>query len=168
MRSAFLTCLLLAVGLVLKAQTQPPAPTGCFVTKGSGEMTITGSTTFLLDDLTDFTSSEAISTININVNCNKNYKVSIAGEIIDMVPSTTNTIIPIGTFMALATDQVAGAPVTPVTLTGVYQTLIQNGKTPGSSGRNHQLTITRNALSSFTQAPGGHTLRLHFYFCQTE
>jgi hypothetical protein len=170
MRSALLISLLLFVGMASTAQTAPPNPAACFVTKGTAAMTITGSTTFVLDDLTDFTTSEAISTININVDCNKRYRVYIAGQITAQPPNiNVNTVIPIGTFTVVATEQ-NGGPLVSFPLAGpsAYQILIENGKTTGSKGRDHLLTITRNALNTFTQAPGGHTLYLHFYLCQIE
>lgn len=167
-RSVIIVLLLLTIGLSAVAQTAPPPPLDCVATKGTALMNITGSTTFVLNELTDFTSSEVISTININVDCNKDYKVYIAGEIIAQSPSIINTVIPIGTFTVVATEQALGGPVTPFALAGnsTYQLLARNVKSTGSLGRNHQLTITRNALSTFTQAPGNHTLYLHFYLCQ--
>jgi hypothetical protein len=171
MRSVFLLFVFFSASLALRAQTAPPIPATCNAPFGTCSLTIIGSTAFQLNDLTDFTSSESLSTITINVKSSRAYRVYIAGELIGMTESARNTIIPIGTFTVSASAQDAGGPAAPFQLAGnsVYQLLIQNTALKGPSltaGRDHVLTINRNALSTFTQAPGNHNLYLHFYLCQ--
>ncbi|MBC8054104.1 MAG: hypothetical protein H7Y13_13645 [Sphingobacteriaceae bacterium] len=125
-------------------------------------MTVTGNTTFTFPDLTSFGTSEALSGITVNVKSSARYKLYIAGVITSQIGSSTNTIIPINTFTVSATNRGTTSPAT-ITLADTYLQIAQGAST---NGRNHVLTITRNALNTFTQAPGGHVLTLHIRFCQ--
>lgn len=149
------------------AQTQPPQPFNCN-TSGKFQLTVTGSPSFTFNSYTDFSVSQSLNTLNINVKSNSgSYRVYIAGEILGLAPSATNTPIPIGNFTVSATNPGTG-PVAPFPLTGngSYQLLAQGGSTSGNSGRDHQVTLTRGAWNTFTQAPGEHTLYLHIRICQ--
>ena len=148
------------------AQTEPPQPLNCN-TSGKFELTVTGSPSFTFNSYTDFSVSQSLNTLNINVKSNSgSYRVYIAGEIISPT-SLPNTPIPIGTFSVSATNPGTG-PVAPFPLTGngSYQLLAQGGSTTGKVGRDHQVTLTRGVLNSFTQAPGDHALYLHIRICQ--
>lgn len=158
MKFSFIFFLLIFSGLALKAQTAPPLP-ACAGVNGNATMTITGATSFLLNDLAKFSGSESFSTITLTVTSNKAYRIYIAGEITAMPTSLTNTIIPVGTFTALSTLQGTG-PNAAFPLNNLYQLLVQT-----SGDNSHTITINRNALNTFTQAPGNHMLYLHFYFC---
>ena len=158
MRSVFIFLLLISARLALHAQTAPLLP-ACDGVNGNASMTITGATSFLLNDLTKFSASESFSNFTITVTSNKPYRIYIAGEIINMPNSTTNTLIPVNTFTALASLQGTGPNAT-FPLDNLYKLLVQN-----SGNNTHRITISRNALSTFTQAPGNHMLYLHFYFC---
>lgn len=149
------------------AQTQPTPPPNC---KASGkfQLTVTGSLSFSFNSYTDFSVSESLNTLNINVKSNSgSYRVYIAGEMLGQATSGTNTAIPIGAFTVSATNPGSG-PAAPFQLTGNqnYQLLAQGGSTSGNAGRDHQVTLTRGVLNSFTQAPGNHTLYLHIRICQ--
>lgn len=162
---AILLALLLAEEAA--AQTVPPAPFNCN-TSGKFQLTVTGSPEFTFSNLTDFSVTETNNTLNINVKSNSSsYRVYIAGEIIGLTASATNTPIPIGTFSVSATNPGTG-PATPFPLTGngSYQLLAQGSSTSGNAGRDHQVFLTRGILNTFVQEPGNHTLYLHIRICQ--
>jgi len=153
--------------LSVSAQTVPPAPFNCN-TSGKFQLTVTGSPSFTFNSYTDFSVSQSVNTLNINVKSNSgSYRVYIAGEILGMAPSATNTPIPISIFSVSATNPGTG-PAAPFQLlgNGSYQLLAQGGSTSGNAGRDHQVTLTRGVLNSFTQEPGNHTLYLHIRICQ--
>ena len=170
MRFAFLFIILFA-GQVAQAQTAPPVPAGNIPTNSKSIFTITGGTSFLIGDLpngmADFTSTESTSTITINVKSDTRYRVYVAGEILRTLEST-ESIIPINTFSVNATNQ-GGGPATAFQLAGNsnYQLLVQSINKTTGQGVNHVLTINRNEISTFKQAPGSglHILYLHFLLC---
>lgn len=151
----------------VNAQTVPPPPFNCN-TSGKFQLTVTGSPSFTFNGYTDFSVSQSLNTLNINVKSNSSsYRVYIAGEILGLAPSGVNTSIPVGTFTVSASNPGSG-PASPFPLlgNGNYQLLAQGTATSGNAGRNHQVTLTRGVLNSFTQAPGTHTLYLHIRICQ--
>lgn len=125
-------------------------------------MTVAGTTTFTFTTLADFNTTQALNNITVNVKSSQKYKLYIAGVMTAITATTTNTPIPINTFTISSTNR-GTSPVT-VTLSNSYLEVAQFGNK--TTGIDHILTITRNALSDFTQKPGTHTLTLHIRYCQ--
>ena len=148
----------------VKAQTEPAAPAICLERGNSGNnnMTVAGTTTFTFSTLADFSTSQALNNITVNVKSSQKYKLYIAGVMTAITASSSNTPIPINTFTISSTNR-GTSPVT-VTLSNLYLEVAEFASS--TNGINHILTITRNALSDFTQAPGTHTLTLHIRYCQ--
>lgn len=151
-------------GIGVFAQTEPALPFPCnsYGPDSKNNLTVTGNTTFTFNNLTDFSSSESLNTISVTVESSDNYKLYIAGEMTAISGSSTNTPIPINTFTISATNR--GTSPASITLSNSYLEVAQYGSKTG--GRTHVLTITRNPLNTFTQAPGTHTLTLHIRYCQ--
>lgn len=150
--------------LVAKAQTEPALPSIC-LNKGpdaQNNLTVSGNTTFTFSNLTDFDNTQALNNITITVASSQAYKLYIAGVMTAITASSTNTPIPINTFTISSTNR--GTSPATVTLSNSYLEVAQFGNK--TSGLSHTLTITRNALNGFTQAPGTHTLTLHIRYCQ--
>lgn len=159
----FLSIIFIATFKV-KAQTEPALPAVC-INNGNptqNNMTVAGTTTFTFSTLADFSTTQSLNNITVNVKSSQKYKLYIAGVMTAITASSSNTPIPINTFTISSTNR-GTSPVT-VTLSNLYLEVAQLGN--GTNGINHILTITRNALSDFTQAPGTHTLTLHIRFCQ--
>lgn len=164
MKKIFLLILILCLGIEGYTQTEPAMPSPCFSagTNNKNNMTVSGTTTFTFNSLSDFSSSEALNTITVNIKSSAKYKLYIAGEMTGLSSSSTNTPIPINTFTISATNR--GTSPTTVTLSNSYLEVAQFGSS--TNGLTHVLTITRNALNNFVQAPGTHTLTLHMRYCQ--
>ncbi|MEJ6979306.1 hypothetical protein WG906_02515 [Pedobacter sp. P351] len=145
-------------------QTEPALPSPCLNAGPASKnyITVTGTTTFTFNTLSDFSSSESLNNITIYLQSTAKYKLYIAGVMTGLSSSSTNTPIPINTFTVSSTNR--GTSPATVTLSNSYVEVAQLGIP--TNGINHVLTITRNALSGFVQAPGTHTLTLHIRFCQ--
>lgn len=159
----FLAIIFIAIFNV-KAQTEPAFPAGCLNNGNStkNNMTVAGTTTFTFSTLADFSTAQALNNITVNVKSSQQYKLYIAGVMTAVTASSSNTPIPINTFTISSTNR-GTSPVT-VTLSNSYLEVAQFGNS--TNGVNHILTITRNPLTDFTQAPGTHTLTLHIRYCQ--
>lgn len=146
---------------VSRAQSEPPIPTICnnFGPDAKNNMTVTGNTTFTFSNVSDFATSQSSNTISVNVLSSNQYKLYIAGYI--TYSGSPNTPIPINTFTVSATNP--GSSPASITLSNSYQEVAQS---IDKKGVTHVLTITRNPLPNFTQAPGTHTLTLHLRYCQ--
>jgi len=155
---------ILGLGIEGYTQTEPALPSPCLNNGNTKQnnMTVTGTTTFTFNTLTDFSSSESLNNITVEVKSSENYRLYIAGEMTGLSSSSTNTPIPINTFTVSATNR-GTAPAT-ITLSNSYLEVAQFGTK--TNGLTHVLTITRNALNNFVQAPGTHTLTLHIRYCQ--
>jgi hypothetical protein len=157
------------MGLGLKAQTptRPIDPAGCGATTNKNVMTITGNTAFSINTLADFSNATPSgSTININVNSDARYRIYVAGEITGTMETTE--VFPTTSFSVVATVPGNGPAIaTPLAQSRVYQMLVESPAKAVGQGQNHVLTITRNPLLDFKQAPGSinHTLYLHFLLC---
>ncbi|HYK76379.1 MAG TPA: hypothetical protein VEV16_05335 [Daejeonella sp.] len=164
MKFSFLLFLTLIFSVHISlAQVRPPDPSPC-VDNGpnnkNNNLTVTGNTTFTFSNASDFDISQASSSITVNVMSSNQYRLYIAGEI-SYSGTLPNTPIPLNTFTISASNR--GTSPVSIPLSGSYQEIAEaNNK----KGVNHVLTITRLPLPDFTQAPGTHTLTLHFRFCQ--
>lgn len=145
-------------------QSEPALPSPCLSAgpDNKNNMTITGTTTFTFNNLSDFSGSQALNNITVNVKSSAKYKLYIAGVMTAITSSSTNTPIPINTFTIASTNR--GTSPATVTLSNSYLEVAQFGS--NTNGLTHVLTITRNALNDFVQAPGTHTLTLHIRYCQ--
>ena len=164
MKTAYLIILISIFSLCrANAQTEPALPAGCLNAGNSSQnnISISGTTTFTFADLAAFDGNQASNAITVTVKSSAKYRLYIAGVMTGLTASTTNTPIPINTFNISATNP-GTSPA--ITLSNAYQEVAQWGST--TNGRAHILTITRNQLNAFTQAPGSHTLTLHIRFCQ--
>jgi hypothetical protein len=163
MKNLFFFVVVMSFSIAGYSQVEPPLPSPCY-SYGPGNknnLTVTGNTTFTFSDIAAFDGSQSFNTITINVKSSQGYKLYIAGEMTSPVASSTNTPIPINTF-TLSTTNRGTSPAT-VTLSNSYMEVAQYASS--TNGRDHVLTITRNALNDFVQAPGNHTLTLHIRYC---
>lgn len=166
MKNIFLSLLLIGFSLDIYAQIEPPLPSPCYSygPNSKNNMTVTGNTTFTFSNVAAFESSQSLNTITVNIEASLGYKLYIAGEMTSQSGSSTNTPIPINTFTISSSNR--GTSPATVVLSNSYMEVAQyGGKT---SGRDHVLTITRNPLADFVQAPGIHTLTLHIRYCNYE
>lgn len=146
------------------AQVEPPLPSPCY-SYGPGaknNMTVTGSTTFTFNSVADFESPQSSNTITVNVKSTLGYRLYIAGVVTAVSASSTNDPIPVNAFSISSTNR--GTSPASVTLSESYLEVAYRGTK--TSGTTHVLTITRNALNDYKQAPGTHTLTLHIRYCQ--
>lgn len=157
---------MLIVGLSIDAYTQsePALPSPCYSNGNNSKnnMTVIGTTTFTFTNLSDFSGTQALNNITVNIKSSDKYKLYIAGVMTGLSSSSTNTPIPINTFTVSSTNR--GTSPATITLSNSYLEVAQFGN--NTNGLTHVLTITRNALNSFVQAPGIHTLTLHIRYCQ--
>ncbi len=150
--------------LSLKAQTEPALPTVC-INNGNdskNNMTVSGSTTFTFSNLAAFDNAQALNNITVTVESSQKYRLYIAGVMTAVSASSTNTPIPINAFTISSTNR--GTSPATIALSNSYLEVAQYASP--TTGRNHTLTITRNALNDFVQAPGTHILTLHIRYCQ--
>lgn len=164
-----ITLLVLIVIWAAEAYTQiePALPSPCYSegTDVRNNMTVTGTTTFRFNSTADFSSSEALNNITVSIKSSARYKLYIAGVMAGLSASSTNTPIPINIFTISSSNR--GTSAATVTLSNSYSEVAQYGSaTTAGTERIHVLTITRNALNDFVQAPGTHTLTLHIRYCQ--
>jgi hypothetical protein len=165
MKKIFVVLLIIGFYSRVYAQIEPALPFPCYSAGADAKnnMTVTGNTTFTFTNITDFTQSETLNTITVNVESSDKYKLYIAGEMTAISASGTNTPIPINTFTISATNR--GTSPSTITLSNSYLEVAQySTRTTGSVS--HVLSITRNPLTSYQQAPGTHTLTLHIRYCQ--
>lgn len=161
----YIYLLFLLIGFSLSSYSQEPAlPSPCLSGGNTNlnNMTISGTTTFTFNTLADFSGTQASNAITVTVKSSANYKLYIAGIMTSPAASTTNTSIPINTFTISSTNR--GTSPATVTLSNSYLEVAQLGTS--TKGLAHVLTITRNAMNTFTQAPGDHILTLHIRYCQ--
>ena len=164
MLSRFRTLLLLLAlnvcAEVTRAQLPPSDPVTCNANPNF-RFSVSGNTTMVLSNLTDFLNPQSIS-FSIDVESNNNsYKVYIAG-VVTGVSGAESTLIPLNSFTVSASNS-GGTQIPAITLNENYQVVVAAGK---AKSRTHQITLTRAPLSTFTQAPGTHTVLLHIRICQ--
>lgn len=167
MKHFYLIILLwMSVVYCTSAQTPTFPPTGCSGKTGNPSISFSGSTSFTFSSLADFSNPQSKNTLSVTISSPQPYSLYVAGEITALAGSTTNTVIPIGTFQVAASVP-NGAPT--VTLSNQYQEIAHNVNKNTSP---QVLTITLNptmggtgALNTFMQAPGTHVLTLYVYLC---
>jgi hypothetical protein len=159
--------LLLIAGHCCKAQA-PAYPTGCITESPTPTLNISGSTSFTFTSLNDFATSRGSNNITLTIQSKTHvYKLYVAGIITSLPASSTNTVIPIGTFTVGASTPGSGVPSS-VTLSNSYLEIATGGPTTGNSTLSQTITITLNPvgnMDSFKQAPGTHVLTLYFCLC---
>jgi hypothetical protein len=151
--------LVIVAGFYAKAQTPSTPPTGCSGKTGNPSVTIkSGSPSFTFSSLTAFTTSQQ-SSITLTISSPQSYTLYAAGVVTALAGSSTNTVIPIGTFSVSANGATA------VTLSNQYLPITT---TTAKTVTTQTITINLNPvgnMDTFQQAPGSHVLTLYFYIC---
>lgn len=159
MKSCCLVLFLIVIGCFCKAQTPTTPPSGCSGTSGNPSIAIkSGSPSFTFTSLNAFSNSQS-QTLTLTIGSPKTYTLYAAGVITALAGSSTNTVIPIGTFSVSANGGTA------VTLSNQFLP-IANGISKTTTTQT--ITINLNPagnMDTFQQAPGSHVLTLYFYIC---
>ena len=159
MKSFCLILFLITVGYYCQAQTPTTPPSGCSGKTGNPSITIkSGSPSFTFTSLSAFSTTQS-QTLTLTISSPQNYTLYAAGVITALAGSSTNTVIPIGTFSVSANGG------TSVTLSNQFLPIASS---VNKNTTTQTITINLNPvgnMNTFQQAPGSHVLTLYFYLC---
>lgn len=159
MKSYCLVLFLITVGQYCKAQTPTTPPSGCSGKTGNPSIAIkSGSPSFTFTSLSAFSTTQS-QTLTLTISSPQSYTLYAAGVITALSGSSTNTVIPIGTFSISANGGTA------VTLSNQFLPIASS---VNKNTTTQTITINLNPvgnMDTFQQAPGSHVLTLYFYIC---